>query len=122
LDQPDEVFADLSGHHQFSPRTRLASSASRYVSEFYLTADVGEQVAGQPLLVDQAPISVSASHAESSAFSGDTKLFRIECDTTVSFAFGSAPVATTSNARMAASAPEYFQVVAGQKVSFVTNN
>jgi hypothetical protein len=93
-----------------------------YVTEFYLTADAGVQVARTPPLVDQTPVSVSGTAAQSAAFSGDTKLVRIECDTTVSFAFGANPTATTSNARMAASALEYFQVVAGQKVSFVTNN
>lgn len=102
----------------------LGASAANfcYISEFYLTADAAVQVARQPVLVDQSPVTVSATHAESAAFGGDTKLVRVECDTVVSYVFGAAPVATTSNARMAASAPEYFQVQAGQKVSFITNN
>lgn len=102
----------------------LGASAANfcYVSEFYLTADSGVQVARQPSLVDQAPVSVSATSAQSAAFSGDTKLIRIECDTIVSFVIGANPTATASNARMAASAPEYFQVKAGQIVAFITNN
>lgn len=93
-----------------------------YVTEFYLTADSGVQVARQPALVDQSPVSVSATSAQSAAFGGDTKLVRIECDTTVSFLFGTNPTATANNARMAASAPEYFQVKAGMIVAFITNN
>ncbi len=35
------------------------------------------QVARTPPLVDQSPVSVYASHAESAAFGGDTKLVRV---------------------------------------------
>jgi hypothetical protein len=102
----------------------LGASAANfcYVTEFPLTADSGVQVVRVPPLVDQAPVSVSGSSAQSAAFGGDTKLVRIDCDTTVSAAFGANPTATANSMRLPASATEYFQVIAGQKVAFITNN
>lgn len=98
-----------------------ASAATCYVTEFVLTADAGVQVARQPALVDQTPITVSSTSAQSAAFSGDTKLVRIHCDVIVSVKFGTSPTATTSTMRMPADATEYFQVLPGSKVAFITN-
>lgn len=97
-----------------------ASAATCYVTEFVLTADAGVQVARQPALVEQT-VSVSGSSAQSAAFSGDTKLVRIHCDVIVSVTFGTSPTATTSKMRMPADATEYFQVLPGAKVAFITN-
>lgn len=97
-----------------------ASAATCYISEFYLTADAGVQVARQPALVEQT-VSVTGTSAQSSAFSGDTKLVRIHCDAIVSFTFGTNPTATTAKARMPADGTEYFQVLPGSKVAFITN-
>lgn len=102
--------------------TQPASAASCYISEFTQAGDAGVQVAKQPALVDQTPVSVGASSAQSAAFNANTKLIRIECDVVASMAFGPNPTATANNARISASLPEYFQVVAGQKVAFITNN
>ena len=97
-------------------------AASCYVSEFPASAPFGLQVANQPGITDQAPIAVTASAASSAAFSGDTHLVRLHCDTVVSFLFGTAPTATTSNARLGGSSSEYFVVRPGDKVSVIQNN
>jgi hypothetical protein len=99
-----------------------ASAASCYVSEFSQAGDAAVQVARQPALVDQTPVAVGATSAQSAAFNANTKLVRIECDVVASMAFGANPTATSSNARISAGAPEYFQVTPGSKVAFITNN
>lgn len=95
-------------------------AATCYVTEFVLTADAGVQVARQPALVEQT-VSVSGTSAQSSAFGADTKLVRIHCDAIVSMTFGANPTATTGKMRAPADSIEYFQVVPGTKVAFITN-
>lgn len=102
----------------------VLSSASAFASscnitEFPLTADAGVQVARQPALVDQTPITTSAASAQSAAFGGDTKLIRAWCDTQSAMVIGANPTATTNNMPMAAGAGEYFQVIPGQKAAFI---
>ena len=46
---------------------------------------------------------------------------RVHADAICSIKFGSAPVATTANMRLAANQTEYFQVSPGDKVSVITN-
>ena len=88
-----------------------------YVSEF---PDAAQPVVFTPPLAD-TQVTVSASPASSNAFGGNTKIVRISCDTTVSAAWGTNPTAATTNLRIPANVPEYFYVLAGQKVSFITN-
>lgn len=89
-----------------------------YVTEF---PDAAQPVAITPPLADQQ-VTVTASPASvANPFGGNTKIVRISCDTTVSAAFGSSPTAATTNMRLPANVPEYFYVIAGQKVSFITN-
>lgn len=77
----------------------------------------------EPPLVDQTPVVIGAGHLESAAFNAETTYVRIHCDVVCSIAFGTAPVATANNRRMAANATEYFSVPKGQsfKVSVITN-
>lgn len=98
----------------------LGASAANfcYVTEF---SDASQPVARTPPVVDQAAITVSVTSAQSAAFGGDTKIVRISCDTTVSAAFGASPTATVNNMRLPANVPEYFYIIAGQKVAFITN-
>lgn len=97
-------------------------AASCYISEFTQAGDAGVQVAKQPALLDQTPVTVGGTSAQSAAFSANTKLVRIECDVVASMVFGANPAATTSSARISANLPEYFQVQAGHRVAFITNN
>lgn len=97
-----------------------ASASSCNVTEFSLTADAGVQVARQPALVDQAPITTSGTTAQSAAFGGDTKLIRVWCDTQSAMVIGANPTATTNNMPITATAPgEYFEVIPGHKAAFI---
>lgn len=96
-----------------------ASASTCNVSEFYLTADAGVQVARVPSLVDQATITVTGTTAQSAAFSADTKLARVWCDTQSAVVFGPNPSATTAGLPLSAGQPEYFQVIGGQKAAFI---
>lgn len=100
--------------------------ATLYVTE-YAEEDIGlgarvAPVVMEPPLVDQT-VSMSGSHAESSAFNASTQLVRIHTDAICSITFGTAPVATTGMRRLAADQTEYFAVPRGGafKVSAITN-
>lgn len=99
------------------PGSALASSCN--VTEFSLLTPGGAQVAIAPALVDQSPITTSGSSAQSAAFSGDTKMVRVWCDTQSAVVFGINPTATANNMPLSASSPEYFGVIAGQKAAFI---
>lgn len=94
--------------------------ATLYISEFYLTADAGEQVARQPALTNQT-VAITGGHLESSAFTGDTKLVRLQPDAICSVSIGASPAAATTSMRMAADQTEYFEVTPGHKVSVISN-
>jgi hypothetical protein len=96
-----------------------ASASSCNVTEFSLTADAGVQVARTPPLVDQAPITTSGTTAQSLAFSGDTKMVRVWCDTQSAVAWGTNPTATTNNMPLSAGVAEYFQVAPSTKAAFI---
>jgi hypothetical protein len=57
----------------------------------------------------------------SAAFNAATKIVRLHTDAICSVAFGAAPVAAATNARLAAGATEYFGVSPGSKVAVITN-
>lgn len=95
-----------------------------YVQEFStlgLTSNGSAQIATQPAIVDQTPINFGSGHAESAAFKSGTRYIRLWCDAQVSYAFGSSPTAVNTNSPISAQQPEYFGVVAGQKISVVAN-
>lgn len=96
----------------------LASTCN--VTEFLLYAPSGVQIADlDSLVTDQSPITTSGSSAQSAAFSGDTKMIQISCDTQAAMAYGSSPAATTSNMTIPAGAFIYFKVTGGKKVAFI---
>lgn len=99
------------------PAQAFASSCN--VTEFSLSAPGGVQVAQMPPLVDQTPITTSGTSAQSSAFSGDTKMIRAWCDTQSAIVIGANPTATTNNMPMSAGAGEYLNVIPGQKAAFI---
>jgi hypothetical protein len=72
------------------------------------------------LVIDQAPITFSAS-TQSAAFATGTKFVRVHTDSICSIAYGSNPTATTSSFRMAAGQTEYFGVNPGDKLAVITN-
>jgi hypothetical protein len=95
-----------------------------YIAEF---TSLPFDAHGQPVMAPAMPpvaeqtVAISGSHAESTAFGGSTRFAQISCDVICSIAFGTAPVATTSNQRLAANETRFVGVIAGQKVSVVTN-
>jgi hypothetical protein len=90
------------------------------VTEFLLYAPGGVQVADlDSLVTDQSPITTSGTTAQSAAFSGDTKMIQISCDTQSAMAYGSNPTATTSNMTIPAGSFIYFKVTGGKKVAFI---
>lgn len=90
-----------------------------YITE-YTDAGFNVNVGSEPGL-DQTVTFTTA--AASAAFAPTTKLVRVHVDGIASIKFGTAPVATTANKRLAASTTEYFTVPVGQafKVSAITN-
>src|SRR4051812_27348047 len=81
----------------------------------------GAQIAHVPPAVEQTPVAIAGGANASAVFGATTRFVRLHCDAICSIAFGSAPVATASNMRMAASQTEYFGVQPGHKVSVITN-
>ncbi|PDT71731.1 hypothetical protein CO683_00805 [Bradyrhizobium ottawaense] len=101
--------------------------AKLYVTEF---DDEGQTVRGAAQVaqvdantVDQTPVAISGTSAQSAAFAATTVLVRIETDVICSVTFGTNPTATTNNMRMAADGVEYFGVPKGQsyKVAVISN-
>lgn len=95
-----------------------------YIEEFQV-ADMGQigqvvQAARQPSVARQA-IAFTGTAGTSAAFNAKTNLVRIHADSLCSYAFGTAPVATTAFPRLAAGVSEYFQVNPLDKVSAITN-
>ena len=73
-----------------------------------------------PPIVEQT-VAIGVSHAESAAFSGKTLFLQVHCDVICSIAFGPAPVATTSNQRLAANETRFVGVNRGDKLSVISN-
>jgi hypothetical protein len=86
------------------------------------TAGAPAQIAAEPSLVDQAPVSYASGVASSQPFNAQTKYICTFCDTQVSVAYGSSPqTATTSNFRIGAGAERCVGVQPGHVVSFISN-
>lgn len=91
-----------------------------YITEYYSGSSAGIPVVRKPALVTQT-VGIGAGSLQSAAFGGDTKLIRVHTDAICSVAFGTNPVATTSDARMAANQTEYWEVVPGLKLAVISN-
>jgi hypothetical protein len=96
--------------------------AKAYISEY----DVMPVLSGQAVVTGMEPavaeqVVTFTTTTQSAAFNARTKFIRVHSDGICSFKFGADPTATTSTPRMVAGATEFFGVVAGQKVAFVTN-
>lgn len=98
----------------------IAQAASCYIREYTAIGGTSVQVAAEPG-VDQTPVTLTGSTAPSAAFQTTTHVVRLFCGAGASFVFGATPTATTSGAPLAALTPEYFWVVPGQKVAFISN-
>ncbi len=96
--------------------------ATLYITEFsalYAKSNQTGQMAICPPVAQQT-VAIGVE-AKSSAFNAATNLIRVHTDAICSITIGTAPTATTSMMRMAASQTEYFAVAAGDKLSAITN-
>jgi hypothetical protein len=96
-----------------------------YVTEFESITPTTEggaaQVARAPAVVDQTPVTISGTSAQSAAFGKSTKYVRLHSDVICSVSFGANPTASTNNMRFAANQTEYFGVTPGMKVAVISN-
>jgi hypothetical protein len=103
-----------------------AWAATCYVKEFAragIDGQGGTQVANEPALVDQTPITVTTTAGNSAVFNSETALIRVICDAQVSYRIGAGVTAVNTNSWLSAGGPEYFGVQkgAGHRISFVVN-
>lgn len=99
--------------------------ANLYITEFVAIPKDGPYGTSTPMPVGATPAIAEQKVAfttttQSAAFNAATRYVRVISDTNCHLAFGANPTATTSSMRVVADVPEYFGVVAGQKVAAVT--
>lgn len=95
--------------------------AKLYVTEFGAYTADGVPIAKTNIIVDQIPLAIGGASVQSVPFSAGTRYVRIHTDAICSIVFGTNPVSTTNNARMAANQTEYFSVNAGDRVAVIAN-
>lgn len=95
--------------------------AKLYVTEFGGAGLAHSQTAQTPPIVEQNPVAIGATSAQSAAFDMATTVVRIHTDAICSIAFGTNPTASANTMRLAADATEYFSVKGGTKVAVITN-
>jgi len=96
--------------------------AKAYISEYTVVPVIAGRAVPtgmEPAVAEQ--VVTFTTTTQSAAFNTKTVFVRIHVDAICSYEFGTNPTATTSTPRMAASSTEFFGVVGGQKVAFVTN-
>jgi hypothetical protein len=64
---------------------------------------------------------VIGAEAKTAAFQDQTRFVRVHVDAACRIAFGSAPTASSASKRMAANSTEFFGVIPGHKISFITS-
>lgn len=92
-----------------------------YITEYQKYSGSGTPFQA-PLEPEQASQKITyTTPVASAAFGKNTYLIRVHTDSICSVVVGTAPVATTTNKRLAANQTEYFAVVPNQKISAITN-
>lgn len=81
---------------------------------------VGLPAGMEPALVTQK-VAIGAGSVQSAAFNPRTTFVCINVDVPCSYLFGTDPTATANDMRMSADQTQYFGVIPGQKVAFITN-
>ena len=94
-----------------------------YVTEYpHAASDQGKALpVGFGAPIANQTIAIGGGSLQSNAFSANTNLIRVNCDSICSILIGSNPTATTSTARMAANQTEYFGVAPGSKIAVISN-
>jgi hypothetical protein len=98
----------------------VATAYIREYADIAITYSKYIQAPAEPAIADQT-ITTSATHAESNAFDPNTRFIAISTSAAQAHccAFGTAPVATTSNLRLPANSMFFFGVRKGDKVSLI---
>lgn len=97
-----------------------------YISEYTDMASFSPggqflQAGREPAIAVQL-VDYGAGHAESAAFNAKTRFIRLHTDAICSYKFSTAgTAAATTDPRMAANQTEFFGVIAGDKVSIISN-
>jgi hypothetical protein len=100
------------------------------MSTLYVTelSSLGVDASGQNIIAPVMPpaaeqtVSIGGSTAASAAFGGTTRFLQIHTDAICSIAFGTSPIATTGNQRMAANETRFYTVAPAMKVAVITNS
>lgn len=98
--------------------------ATLYITEL---DDLPVDNMGRPIAAPKMPPvaeqtkAIGGASAASNAFTTRTRFIQLHTDAICSVAFGDAPVATTSNQRLAAGETRFYGVVPGQKVAVISN-
>jgi len=88
-----------------------ASAASCVIVEHQLDLQAGVQVAKLPPVTTPQNITVTGASSQSAAFSGDTKMIMVWCDTQSAIEIGTNPTASaTVSTPMSAGAAQYWRV------------
>jgi hypothetical protein len=74
-----------------------------------------------PPLAEQT-LAIGMSSVPSAAFGGKTRFLQVHTDAICSIAFGSSPVATAVNQRLAANETRFVAVTPGDKIAVITNS
>ena len=99
--------------------------ATLYVTEYSQMGQVGGgQQMTQEAPVAEQTVAIGGGSALSANFNASTRFVRLHTDAICSVAFGTAPVASAANRRMAANQTEYHAVPEGGsfKVAVITNS
>ena len=93
-----------------------------YIWEFSETlVRDGTQVPKTPGIVQQTPVAISQTSAQSAKFNAATSFIYITADEICSVNIGTNPTATTSNFRLAQGAAYMFGVNAGDQIAVIAN-
>ena len=94
-----------------------------YITEYSEMLSVGNKAIPVPVEpgVEQTPITISGTSAQSAAFASSTLLVRIHSDVVCSLLFSDNPTADVNDKRMSAGDTEYFAITPGGKVAVISN-
>lgn len=99
-------------------------AATLYISEYSSVGSIGTSTtpwSPGPVLANQT-VAVGGGSLQSSAFTAQTKLVLLMCDTGCSISFGTNPTATTVTTLLQQGVPYYFVTSPSQKVAVIANS
>jgi hypothetical protein len=94
--------------------------ATCYIGEYSGGSPHAMAAPREPPLSEQT-VEITGGSLQSAAFSGDTKMIRVNVDAACSILVGPNPTATTTNKRLAANQTEFFTVEPGHQLAVIAN-